>query len=33
MPWSNQIRRLQKIPKEEDVDIKKMFDIAKHDVF
>lgn len=33
MPWSRKQRKLQKTPIQKDIDIKKMFEIIKHDMF
>lgn len=33
MPWSRKQRKLQKTPIQRDIDIKKMFEIIKHDMF
>jgi len=33
MPWSTKQRRLQAVPNKKDIDLKKMFEIVKHDVF
>jgi hypothetical protein len=33
MPWSRKQRKLQKTPIQKDIDIRKMFEIIKHDMF
>lgn len=33
MPWSRKQRKLQKTPLQKEIDLKKMFEIVKHDVF